>query len=154
MTSKRRGSAVAVAGAAALLAGCGGGDGDQPAGAEPTEPATVDVQVALVDDLPVEVLQSGSGGQCTSVNILDSAFGGPGTPPVEVTVRDADGSIVATTTLPEDGGAFTRGVGCTWGLSFEVDASDFYEVTVRSKAGEDKATGPAEGGAAALEVEL
>jgi hypothetical protein len=118
----------------------------------------------MVDTLPLDVLFNGDAGECTSVNIaqlLDDAIGSSGgtptPPPVEVTLRDADGSIVGTQTLPKRGGTFSKATGCDWTLEFpNVPARGFYEATVAVDGQEWKGTGQAEPatGQAAVQVQF
>lgn len=72
--------------------------------------------------------------------------------PASVTVRDADGRIVAQQDLPAIGGIWDRD-GCRWAVVFDdVPVSDFYEATLT--AGEVEQTARSEGGAALDDVQL
>lgn len=147
-----RGGACGTALAAALIlaTGCGGGGDDEASLAPETvtvtdtaTPEPVTVYVELVDQPELNALFNGDGGQCTTVNVadvfdvaIDNPDLGPAEiqellPKTEVTLLDADGSIVGTQTLPKRGGGFNPATGCTWSIVFDLEeGSDFYEVEV------------------------
>lgn len=103
---------------AVLVAGCGGGDASaDPDPSQSPTPDTVHVAVTLIDQAPQDVLLNYDNNECTTVFLGQKI-------PVTVTVRDADGSIVATTDVPDTGGEFTnpaRGLrgNCRWTIRFE-----------------------------------
>lgn len=106
---------IAAAAVGLAISGCGGED-DAP-DAEPADgssssapPETMNVTVELYDEPPLEVLYNGDGGQCTS-NFLGLNASTP-----SVTLYDADGSIVGTQDLEDEGGTFDREYGCQWTL--------------------------------------
>lgn len=134
--------AVAMLG---LATACGSSDDsavDPAAETSSTPPSTVTLTVTLTDAPPLDVLQNGSRGKCTSVDLAAALMGGGDQTPVEVTVRDADDTIVGTTQLPKRGGTFDRDAGCVeWPVTFDdLEPSDFYQVTLSSRAGDQDTT--------------
>lgn len=151
-----------------LLASCGGdddqADADDTTTTAAAEAETVDVTVLLTDAPPLEVLFNHDDVTCTTVDItaaMDLVGANPDAstdelfemlPPVEITLRDAGGSIVGTESIKGAGGTF--GSGCEWPVEFDqVPVSDFYEVTVQAGDIERTATGEG-GGDTVIELDL
>ena len=122
--------------------GCGEDKGPaaEPSSADTTATATQSVLVALADSIPMEVFGNNDDQVCL---VRDSG--------VEVTLRDADGTIIGTEPISGVGGSWQDGAGCLWEVSFtSVPASDFYEATL--KAGDFERTGTVKAESAALKI--
>lgn len=133
-----------------MVGACAGDDG--PAGSGPSQDVPKStVVVTLKDSVPLDVLQNHDDKLCRSKSVT-AALSGNDTP-VQVTLRDAAGTVVATQDLPDVGGEFASGT-CTWPVEFTVEHSDFYEVTVTALGKDTSATGQTVDGAASLEVIL
>jgi hypothetical protein len=140
-----RGVSVLGVGLLFLLTACGGSE-PAPKAEAPKEPELINVTVVLQDSKPLDILFNADDQECTSRNIeqvLENAMSGgeAESDPVEVALRDADGSLIGTITLPEHGGTVGP-TGCEWEVAFpEVPKSNFYEATVTGFQAEENGTG-------------
>lgn len=124
-----------------VFGGCGGDSDPQATETEtvtssPSGPEMVTPNIILYDDVPLEYLWHGEGGQCDSWNLVEEMFGEGEAPRTEVELLDESGTTIALVTLPDSGGSFTKREGCEWPVPFdEVPVHDFYEVVVTNTAG-------------------
>jgi hypothetical protein len=117
--------AVSALAASLLLGGCGGAGAAWPESAS-RPPNHGELHLILHDQLPLTMLSDGGHRECKSVRDLQA-----NTPPVTVTVHDEEGVLLGHTVLPERGGSFKRGDGCTWDVSFtELEPAAFYHVVL------------------------
>ncbi|WP_426243777.1 hypothetical protein [Nocardioides sp. LHG3406-4] len=164
-------AALALVPCLVALSACGGGDSDagddKPEGsaAESTKPASADVTVTLQDLGKLDALFHGNGPTCTTANLADAfdlAMENPKLSPkdllellpkTKVIVADESGTTLGLEELPATGGAFDKGSGCTWEVSFSgIDVSEFYKVTLEQ--GDFTTSTQVEGGAPTVEVDL
>lgn len=118
----------------------GGGSADKPAD---VAPEARHVSVVLADSVPLNLMANFNDVQC----YFQAA--------TEVTLRDADGSVVGVKQLPKaEAGGESAAKSCSWRVEFsDVPDSAFYEATVSSGDAEFKATSQAAAGGD-LEIHL
>lgn len=98
------------------------------------EPATLVARVAIADSVPLNHYYNADDQICSVRSPAESAE------PPSVTMADADGTVIATATFPEEGGEFQEGLGCLIYVDIEVPEEAFYEVTLVGGPGDLRET--------------
>ncbi|GAA1138170.1 hypothetical protein [Nocardioides aquiterrae] len=145
MRSTTAPTAILLAAAVFAASSCSGSDSAGDASSD--EPKDVTVTVELHDAPPLDALFNLDNVRCTRTVLGQTVD-------LQVTLRDADGTIVGTSKPPENGGSFSKREGCSWPVSFSVPESEFYEATVTTDSGDRKGTGQLDGTSAEIRVDL